>query len=399
MRKEGTMASIYPNSKDGKIISVKFKACLGRDENGKQLFKCKTWTPPKPMSDSKILTLAEKEAILWEASAVEEHETLLTKLEKPNITFQKFVESVWLPYQESQGAYRATTTAFYSYILQVLLPFLGDIKLVDLTHHHVKRYLEYLVNTYKTKQNKPLAPKTIRHHYSTLNTIFSFAVKTDYLDDTPMRKVDVPKLVRHKVDALSKGEVSVFLREKENLPLKYQVIYTMLLTTGLRRGECFGLKWKDVNLCNGLIEVKRNVVYTAKDGVVVNLPKTEAGIRAVPITTQLITLLREYRDEMNSHHYVDEEMYLFPSDHSMYQPHRPDSITKHLKKFMKRIGLPDMSPHDLRHTCASLLLQNGADVKSVQDLLGHADASTTLNFYAKSDIETIRESTQRAFDF
>ena len=91
-------------------------------------------------------------------------------------------------------------------------------------------------------------------------------------------------------------------------------------------------------------------------------------------------------------------MFVFPSPESPYKPHQPGYITKHLKKFMKRIGLPDMSPHDLRHTCASLLLHSGADIKSVQDILGHSDASTTLNFYAKSDINVMRASAQKAFD-
>ncbi len=74
-------------------------------------------------------------------------------------------------------------------------------------------------------------------------------------------------------------------------------------------------------------------------------------------------------------------------------------MTKHAKRLMKRLGLPDMSPHDLRHTCASLLLQSGADIKSVQDILGHADASTTLNFYVRSNMDTMRTATARAFEW
>jgi site-specific recombinase XerD len=70
-----------------------------------------------------------------------------------------------------------------------------------------------------------------------------------------------------------------------------------------------------------------------------------------------------------------------------------------MKKLMKKADLPNMSPHDLRHTCASLLLQNGADIKSVQDILGHADARTTLNFYARSDIAQMRNSLESTFNF
>ena len=90
---------------------------------------------------------------------------------------------------------------------------------------------------------------------------------------------------------------------------------------------------------------------------------------------------------------------IFHSETSPFYPHHPDFATDHLKKFMKKIGLPDMSPHDLRHTCASLLLQSGADIKSVQDILGHADASTTLNFYVKSDMNNMRRATTNAFNW
>ena len=81
------------------------------------------------------------------------------------------------------------------------------------------------------------------------------------------------------------------------------------------------------------------------------------------------------------------------------KPRDPSYLTKHMKKLMKKADLPNMSPHDLRHTCASLLLQNGADIKSVQDILGHADARTTLNFYARSDIARMRTSLESTFDF
>ena len=70
-----------------------------------------------------------------------------------------------------------------------------------------------------------------------------------------------------------------------------------------------------------------------------------------------------------------------------------------MKRLMKRVGLPDMLPHDLRHTCASMLLKSGADIKSVQDILGHSNASTTLNFYVRSNMDSMRMATDKAFDF
>ena len=90
-----------------------------------------------------------------------------------------------------------------------------------------------------------------------------------------------------------------------------------------------------------------------------------------------------------------KEAYLFPGVASVFEPRDPNSITRRLKRFMKQHSLPDLSPHDLRHSCATLLLANGADIKSVQEILGHADASTTLNFYVKSDLQQMKTATDK----
>lgn len=86
---------------------------------------------------------------------------------------------------------------------------------------------------------------------------------------------------------------------------------------------------------------------------------------------------------------------MFPNEHDDNIPRDPNAITRKVKCFMKRNGLPELSPHDLRHSCATLLLNNGADIKSVQEILGHSDASTTLNFYVKSDLAHMKNATNK----
>lgn len=391
------MASIYPNIKNGKIVSFKFKAFVGRDANGKQIFKCTTWKPPVSASESKLKTLAEKEALIWERQLIQDYQISLQRFQPERITFEDFVNGRWYPSQVNAEHMRPTTIAFYSYLLKVIVPYFAQQQLSDITHKDITQYFSYLKHDYRTKSNTTLSQKTLRHHYCTLNLIFSYAVKTDYLDKNPMSKVDIPKLTRHKVDALSKSEVTTFIKELEQLPLRSRLFYTLLLMTGLRRGEALGLQWRDVDCNARLLHVERTVSYTAKDGVTVGLPKTEAGLRIVPITPKLAELLDTYRTEQSGTLPLSADMYIFHAPNSAYAPDEPTHYTRSLKAFMKRIGLPDMSPHDLRHTCASLLLQNGADIKSVQDMLGRADASTTLNFYVRSDLTTMRASAERTF--
>ena len=90
-----------------------------------------------------------------------------------------------------------------------------------------------------------------------------------------------------------------------------------------------------------------------------------------------------------------DDAFLFPGTNGLFTPRNPDAITRRVKRFMKSHGLPDLSPHDLRHSCATLLLMNGADIKSVQQMLGHASASTTLNFYVRSDLSQMRLATEK----
>lgn len=394
------MASIIQNKKDGKVISYKFKVCVGRDEFGKQVWRCTTWKAPDSMIPSRAEKAAQKAAAEWERKVKEEYILDLQKpervkereIERTRTEFAYFVREIWYPICICNGEHKPTTTEFYRHISNVIADYFSGKALQSISPTDIDKYLIYLHTKYRTKQEKPLAAKTIRHHYCALGYIFSFALNKEYITKNPMDKVDCPKTQKKKVDAFTEEQARSFFGYLDECPIDFRCMLNLLITTGIRRGELMGLQWGDIDFDNHIISVNRNITYTPASGIVVSTPKTECSMRQIPVMPSVAAVLMEYRNGAEDWKKND---FLFPKDGNPSLARDPNSITRRVKRFMKLHGLPDMSPHDLRHSCATLLLSNGADIKSVQEILGHSNASTTLNFYIKSDMKQMKAATDK----
>ena len=222
--------------------------------------------------------------------------------------------------------------------------------------------------------------------------IFAYAQKQEIILKNPMDKVDPPKLAKKQVDALSPEAAKNFFFALNDCPLDFRCMLHLMITTGMRRGECIGLKWGDIDETRSLVKVERSVTYTAKSGITVSTPKTAASLRTIPLMNSTLNLLKALKEERKAENpdTILDDSFIFPGEAGIFAPRDPNAVTHRVKHFMKVNGLPDMSPHDLRHSCATLLLSSGADVKSVQEILGHTNASTTLNFYVKADINQMQ---------
>ena len=401
------MATIRENQKDGKTVSFCFTVCLERDTNGKQVRRYTTWTPPEGLAPTKAKKAAERAADAWETEVRAEYQkekeakaqgrAYMLPPEKRHDDFVTFVKGNWLTLQIRGGNAKPSTVAFYEYMTKPITEYFQSAVLQEISPADIQRYFIYLRTEYKSKLGKPLSPKSIRHQYVTLNTIFEYAEKQEMISKNPMRKVEAPKKQKKPVDALTQEQAAQLFKLLPSLPLDFRCILLLLITTGMRRGECMGLQWGDIDETASTVRIERNVSYTPESGVIVSTPKTVNSIRTIPIMPSTLHLLQQYQQEVQKKNpgTILKSAFLFPKSEDVFAARDPNSITRRVKRFMKNNGFPDLSPHDLRHSCATLLLSQGADIKSVQEILGHADASTTLNFYVKADLRQMQAATDK----
>ena len=393
------MASIREKKKNNKVISYQFTCCLGRDAHGKQIRRYGTWFPPEGLSCSKARKAAEQAAEAWERLEKAEYEKDLQNPERVRIKelsrsktdFSAFVSDIWFPLCIDNGERKAKTVSFYTDTTKNIVAYFGGCAIQNINSLAIQKFILML------RTDKGFSPQYVHHHFRALKMIFEFAEKQGLVLDNPMKKVDKPKLQKTKIDALGNDEAKAFFLALEKCPLDFQCMLHLLITTGIRRGECVGLKWRDIDESRSTLTIERNVIYTPQSGLTVNTPKTAAGARVLPLMSSTLALLRQLRTQRQQENLntILEDSFVFPSKADIFMPHNPEAVTRRVKRFMKREGLPDMSPHDLRHSAATLLLGSGADVKSVQEILGHTNAITTLNYYVRADIKQMQAATEK----
>ena len=398
------MANIRENTKNGKVISYRFTACMERDVRGRQIRKYTTWTPPEGLTAAKAKKAAERAADAWEEEIRAEYQkqkeqgsAYRLSPDKRRDDFLSFVNDTWFVLRVRGENDKPNTVAFYKNMTRMISEYFNGAVLQEISPIDIQKYLAYLRTEYKSKQGKPLSAKTLRHLYGTLNLIFGYAEQQEMIAQNPMRKVSAPKKEKKPVDALTTEQAAKLFKLLPDCALDFHCILQLLITTGIRRGECMGLKWSDIDERESTIRIERSVACTPESGVVISTPKTVNSIRTIPVIPSTLALLQQYKEQMQNQHpnAILKDAFLFPNPQNIFLPRDPNSVTRRVKRFMKNNGFPDLSPHDLRHSCATLLLAQGADIKSVQEILGHADASTTLNFYVKSDLRQMRAATEK----
>jgi integrase len=184
---------------------------------------------------------------------------------------------------------------------------------------------------------------------------------------------------------LSEAEARTFLKAAKESGDRFEALYVLAITTGLRRGELLGLSWDDADLEQGTLRVGRALVRE-RGRHTLGETKTRRGRRQVNLTPRTVAVLKDHRARQLEQRAERAGMY---ADHGLIfsseigTPLNPENLVKRsFKPLLKRAGLPEIRFHDLRHTCATLLMGRGVHPKLVQELLGHATIAMTLDTYS-----------------
>jgi integrase len=290
-----------------------------------------------------------------------------------------------------RGTVRMSTYERHEGIVRThLKPALGRIKVKNLIPTHVR-------GLHREKMDAGLAPATVRKLHSTLHKALSQAV-SDGLIARNAAAIKSPRPDPEEMYPLSADEASALLKAARGE--RFEALYMLAITTGLRRGELLGLRWRDVDLEHGVLRVGHALV---REGGRYRLgeTKTKRGHRSIRLTSQAVSALGVHRKRQ-----LEERMRLASlyEDHDLIYatqkgtPLNPENLVKRsFKPLLKRAGLPEIRFHDLRHTCATLLLGRGVHPKLVQELLGHATIAMTLDTYSHF-LPSMGDQTARAME-
>jgi integrase len=250
---------------------------------------------------------------------------------------------------------------------------LGRVKLKALTPAHVRRL-------YRERLDSGLAPRTVLHIHRTLSKALKQATDDGLIPRNAAASVKPPQPRREEIQPLSRVQVRTFLDTVRGD--RMEALYVLAVTAGLRRGELQGLRWEDVDLEAGMLQVRRTL-SEPKGRHIFEAPKSGKG-RNIRLTQRATAALTRHRkrqleERMQSPQWQDHGL-VFTS--TVGTPLWGGNLTCSFKATLRRAELPEIRFHDLRHTCATLLLRQGVHVKFVQELQGHGDVSLTLNTYS-----------------
>lgn len=270
-----------------------------------------------------------------------------------------------------------TLSAYKSLIEHQIKPYLGNCPLSTLTTNEIQKFYNAVKKNGRVHVDKEhgteLADSMVRKIHMLLHEALETAVRQRLAVNNPTNGTTIPKNNYPAKQILNDEQLERFMEIIKSDERWYDFFYTEL-TTGLRRGEICKLRWEDFDERNGKLKIRRSV-GRIKNGVLpVGETKTEMGMREILLPPSTIELLLKRKENSVGN-------WIFPNFYRPEEPLNPQSAYKHLKVLLKKAGLPLIRFHDLRHTFATHAIAGGVDAKTLSGILGHTNASFTLDTY------------------
>ncbi|WP_077705528.1 tyrosine-type recombinase/integrase [Virgibacillus dokdonensis] len=362
--------------------SWELSVSLGLGADGKYIRKYKNVKAKNKTEARKLLTAFENEINSGEY------------IEPTKIKFAAFVNDWRNLYANKHFA--AKTLEAYNYILDGhIIPAFGNKKLETIQPIHITKYLDDLENARKDKKEGKLSTATIYKHYAILRSIFNYATNhLRILKKNPVSLVPKPKVESKKYEVYTDEEVNDLFALLENELIHYGLMVKIAILGGLRRGEILGLLWENVNFDKNTVQVQYSLNYTKDKGYELKAPKNGEE-RTITLPGFLMNELNEYshlrkKDQLQASELWDGEYHDFVfSTHEVKEgqivefgkPFYPGSVSRWWTRFLNRTKFKAIRFHDLRHTAATLLINEGLHAKHISSRLGHADIQITMNTY------------------
>lgn len=404
---EGSIRERFKKTKDGKKVSIGWEAryTVGVDANGKQIRKsiyAKTSDDIKKAL-RKVLTDLDNG----------------TYIEPTKMTLGDWLDT-WFKDYVTHSIKPSTKVSYDLYINKHIKPKIGHLQLKDVRPEAVQKFYNEKLesgNLRKPKKDKQdkvnseikkgLSPKTIKNMHNMFHEAMEQALKNNLIARNPCKAVILPKINKHEMRVLNPKEQQKLLNISRTNRLGMGII--LALATGLRLGELLALQWKDIDIKAGTLSVNRTVnrlktfdeESKKKTAIVFGEPKTKTSRRTIPLQEVILKELKEYKKRQNREKVKNIAVYQkqgFIFANEIGNPVEPRTFQDLFYKLIKEAGIPNANFHCLRHTFATRALEAGIPAKTVSEILGHSNISTTLDLYSHVSLDLKKQSMEKLAD-
>ena len=357
-----------------------------RDENGKR--KTPWISTNLPVKGNKkraenFMMDVRRNFVPPNVQRIEEREAM----QKGDILFTDFLLK-WL--RVAKSTVKLTTYASYEMMAtRIIIPYFEtlNIKLKELTTEDIQEFY--------SAQLERVSANTVIHYHAVIHRALKYAVKIKTIQSNPAVNVERPRKEKFIGSFYDKKEINTLFDIIQGHPL--EVAIKLAAFYGLRREEIIGLKWTAIDFENNTLTIQHTVTECNLDGkhieVASDTAKTDSSLRTMPLVTNFRVMLlakkekQEHYRKLCGRSYCKEYLdYIFVNE--MGERWKPRYLSDGFKRILEQNGLRRIRFHDLRHTCASLLLANNVPMKKIQEWLGHSEFSTTANIYAHLDYQS-----------